>query len=94
MLGAEEAFQYGLVARVVPPEMLVEVAVRIGKEISAKPPVSVQLAKEAVTRAFEGRVDDGIEFERKLFYFLFATRDAHEGMHAFLDKRQPTYEGT
>ena len=37
--------------------------------------------------------DDGIEFERKLFYFLFATRDAHEGMHAFVDKRQPAYEG-
>jgi enoyl-CoA hydratase len=46
-----------------------------------------------VTRAFEGRVDDGIEFERKLFYLLFATRDSHEGMHAFVDKRQPSYEG-
>ena len=44
-------------------------------------------------RAFEGRVDDGIELERDMFCLLFSTRDAHEGMHAFIDKRQPTFEG-
>jgi len=93
MIGAEEAFQRGLAARVVPPELIVESAVRLGKELAAKPPISVRLAREAVTRAFEGRVDDGIEFERKLFYLLFATHDAHEGMHAFVEKRQPGYEG-
>ena len=93
MLGAEEAFQRGLAARIVPPELIVESAVRLGKELATKPPISVRLAREAVTRAFEGRVDDGIEFERKLFYLLFATQDAHEGMHAFVDKRQPSYEG-
>jgi enoyl-CoA hydratase len=53
----------------------------------------VRLAKEAIRHAFEGRVDDGIELERKLFYMLFASADAHEGMHAFLEKRQPAYEG-
>ena len=93
MLSAEEALRHGLAARVVPPELVVEEAVRLGKELARKPPISVRLAKEAVTRAFEGRVDDGIELERKLFYLLFATRDAHEGMHAFAEKRQPTYEG-
>jgi enoyl-CoA hydratase len=93
MLSAEEALRFGLAARIVPQEIVVDEAVRLGKEISAKAPISVRLAKEAVTRAFEGRVDDGIEFERKLFYMLFATQDAHEGMHAFVDKRQPTYEG-
>jgi enoyl-CoA hydratase len=93
MLGAEEACQRGLVARVVPSELIVEEAIRLGKELAARPPISVRLAKEAITRAFEGRVDDGIDFERKAFYLLFATQDAHEGMHAFIDKRQPTYEG-
>jgi enoyl-CoA hydratase len=93
MLTAEEALQRGLAARVVPSELIVEEAVRLGKELARKPPISVRLAKEAVTRAFEGRVDDGIEFERKLFYLLFATRDSHEGMHAFVEKRQPSYEG-
>jgi enoyl-CoA hydratase len=93
MLGAEEAFQRGLAARVVPQELVVDEAIRLGKELSAKAPISVRLAKEAIAKAFEGRVDDGIEFERKLFYLLFATQDSHEGMHAFVDKRQPKYEG-
>ena len=93
MLSAEDAFRYGLAARVVPAELVVEEAVRLGKELAAKPPISVRLAKEAVTRSFEGRVDDGIELERKQFYLLFATQDAHEGMHAFVEKRQPQYEG-
>ena len=73
--------------------LIVEQAVRLGKEVAQRAPISVRLAKEAITRAFEGRVDDGIEFERKAFYLLFATSDAHEGMHAFVDKRQPSYEG-
>jgi enoyl-CoA hydratase len=93
MLGAEEALQRGLVSRVVPQEVVVEEAVRLGKEIASRPPISVRLAKQAVTHAFEARVDDGIQLERQLFYLLFATEDAHEGMHAFADKRQPTYEG-
>jgi enoyl-CoA hydratase len=93
MLGAEEAFQRGLVARVVPRELVLDEAVTLGKELALRPPISVRMAKEAVTRAFEGRVDDGIEFERKAFYLLFATQDAHEGMQAFIDKRQPSYEG-
>jgi enoyl-CoA hydratase len=93
MLSAEDALRHGLAARIVPPEIIVDEAVKLGKEIAQKPPISVRLAKLAMTRAFEGRVDDGIELERKLFYLLFATQDAHEGMHAFVDKRQPTYEG-
>jgi enoyl-CoA hydratase len=92
-LTAEEALQRGLVARVVPQELIVESAVALGKELAQRPPISLRMAKEAITRAFEGRVDDGIDFERKIFYLLFATQDSHEGMHAFIDKRQPSYEG-
>ena len=93
MLSAEEALQHGLVARVVPRELVVEEAIRLARLIAEKPPIAVRLAKQAVTRAFEGRVDDGIELERQLFYVLFATEDAHEGMRAFADKRQPTFKG-
>jgi enoyl-CoA hydratase len=93
MLTAEEAFQRGLVSRVVPHELLLDEAIRLARDIASKPPISVRLAKESVTRAFEGRVDDGIEYERKLFYLLFATQDAQEGMHAFVDKRSPSYKG-
>jgi enoyl-CoA hydratase len=92
-ISAEEALRRGLASRIVPPELVVQEAIKLGREIAGKAPISVSLAKQAVTRAFEGRVDDGIEFERKLFYLLFATRDSHEGMHAFVDKRQPSYEG-
>jgi enoyl-CoA hydratase len=93
MLTAEEAFHHGLAARVVAPELILDEAVGLAKELARRPPISVRLAKESVVRAFEGRVDDGIDFERKAFYLLFATRDAHEGMHAFVDKREPSYEG-
>jgi len=93
MLGAEEAFQRGLVARIVPRELIVEEAVRLGKDIASRAPIAVQLAKEAITQAFEGRVDDGIALERKAFYLLFATQDSHEGMRAFIDRRAATYEG-
>jgi enoyl-CoA hydratase len=93
MLGAEEALARGLASRVVPAELIVEEAVRLGRELASKPPISLRLAKAAVTHAFEGRVDDGIALERALFYLLFATADSHEGMHAFVDKRQPQYEG-
>jgi enoyl-CoA hydratase len=93
MIGAEEALQRGLVSRVVPQELILEEAVRLGNEIAQRAPIAVRLAKEAVTRAYEGRVDDGIDFERKAFYLLFATQDAHEGMRAFIDRRQANYEG-
>ncbi|MBI2755298.1 MAG: enoyl-CoA hydratase/isomerase family protein [Chloroflexi bacterium] len=90
---AEEALKLGLVSRIVPAELIVESAVALGKELAQKPPISLRFAKEAVQRSFEGRVDDGIAFERKLFYMLFATEDAHEGMRAFIEKRRPTYAG-
>jgi enoyl-CoA hydratase len=93
MLNAEEALRLGLAARVVPQELVVKEAVRLAREIAAKAPIAVRLAKQAITHAFEGRLDDGIQLERKLFYLLFATQDAHAGMHAFVDKQRPTYEG-
>jgi enoyl-CoA hydratase len=93
LLTADEALAHGLAARVVPQDSLLTEAVELGKRIASKGPVAVRLAKASVTRAFEGRVDDGIEFERDLFFLLFSTHDAHEGMHAFIEKRQPTFEG-
>jgi enoyl-CoA hydratase len=93
MLTAEEALRFGLAARLTPAELVVEEAIRLGQAIAQKAPISVRLAKQAVTHAFEARVDDGIALERKLFYLLFATQDAHEGMHAFTEKRSATYEG-
>ena len=74
--------------RVVPQELIVDEAVELGKEIAETPPISVRLAKEAVTRAFEGRVDDGIDFERKAL--LSAVRDAGRARgHARVRRQAP-----
>jgi len=92
-IDAFEAERRGLANRVVPPELLLEEAKRLGFELAEKPPISVRLAKRAVTKAFESTIEAGIELERLSFYFLFASEDSHEGIQAFIDKRKPEYGG-
>jgi enoyl-CoA hydratase len=92
-MSAREAHAAGLVTRVVPPEIYLDEAVRLAREIAQKAPVAVRLAKEAVLKAFETPLSEGLEYERKLFYMLFATEDQKEGMKAFKEKRPPKYKG-
>ena len=92
-MGAREAEQAGLVARVVPVEAYLDEALKLANEIAARPPVAVRLAKEAVNKAFETSLSDGLDYERRLFYFLFATADQKEGMRAFIEKRQAEWLG-
>ncbi|MCG3141835.1 MAG: putative enoyl-CoA hydratase echA8 [Anaerolineae bacterium] len=92
-LTAHEAEAHGLVARVFPTEVYLEEAKRLAHEIATKAPVAVRFAKEAVNKAYETPLADGLDFERKLFYFLFATQDGHEGMKAFVEKRKPVWQG-
>jgi len=77
----------------VPDEHFFDEALKICNELCEKPPVALQLAKEAVNKAFDSTLTEGIEFEKKLFYMLFATDDQKEGMRAFLEKRQAVYFG-
>src|SRR4051794_16073966 len=79
MLDAWEAQRRGLVARVVPKELIVDAAVALAAEIGTKPRLSARLAKESVTHAAERTVAEGVELERRHFYLLFASDDAHEG---------------
>jgi enoyl-CoA hydratase len=65
----------------------------LAKEIAAKPPVAVRLAKEAVLKAFDTTLEAGLDYERKAFYLLFATDDRTEGISAFLEKRKPVFRG-
>src|SRR5438552_15795264 len=90
---AQRAYELGIVNKVVPAEMTIEVAKRIASECAAKPPLAVRLAKEAVLKAFEAPLTEGLAVERKSFYFLFATVDQKEGMHAFLRKRTGVVRG-
>ena len=93
MLGAAEARDLGLVARVVAKEAWLEEAKRVAREIAAKSPVSVRLAKEAIDQAFESSLSAGIDFERRSFYLARASDDADEGLSAFVEKRRPEFKG-
>jgi enoyl-CoA hydratase len=93
MMDAYEAQRSGLVARVVPTEALMQETFEIAKVISNRAPVAVKLAKEAVNIAFETPLKDGMEYERRNFYLTFSSKDQKEGMKAFLEKREPKYEG-
>ena len=92
-LTAQRAYELGIANKVVPAEMTIGIAKRIARELAAKPPLAVRLAKEAVLKAFEGPLSEGLAVERKSFYFLFATEDQKEGMHAFLEKRKGVFKG-
>jgi enoyl-CoA hydratase len=90
---AQRAHELGVVNRVVPAEVTIEIAKRMARQIAEKPPLAVRMAKEAVLKAFEGSMSEGLASERKSFYFLFATEDQKEGMHAFLEKRKGVFKG-
>jgi enoyl-CoA hydratase len=92
-IGAEEAKTLGLVSRVVPKEAYLSEAMKVAKEIASKSPMAVKLAKMAVNNAFEMGLGPGLNFERELFYMLFASDDQKEGMNAFTQKRKPEFKG-
>jgi enoyl-CoA hydratase len=92
MMDADEAERAGLVARVVPLADLMDEAMKVAETIASMSLPSVLAAKEAVNRAFETSLAEGIRFERRIFHALFATRDQKEGMAAFVEKRPPKFE--
>jgi enoyl-CoA hydratase len=92
MMDAEEAERANLVARVVPLANLMDEAMKLAETIAGMSLPSVLLAKEAVNRAFEVPLAEGIRFERRVFHSLFATEDQKEGMKAFVEKRKPQWK--
>jgi enoyl-CoA hydratase len=91
MMDAVEAERSGLVSRVVPLDKLMEEALGAALMISDFSQMATMAAKESVNRAFEGTLNDGITFERRLFHALFATADQKEGMDAFVNKRKANF---
>ena len=92
MMDAQEAERAGLVSRVVPLDKLMDEALGAALMICGYGQPSVFAAKEAVNRAFESGLSDGVMFERRLFHALFATEDQKEGMDAFVNKRKPAFK--
>jgi len=87
MMDAQEAERAGLVARVVPADTLLAEALAVAGTIASYSLASVLMAKEALVRAYEMPLSEGILFERRMFHALFSTEDQKEGMAAFLEKR-------
>jgi len=92
MMNAEEAERSGLVSRIVPAASLVDDTVAIAATICEYSLPSVMMAKEAVNRAYECTLADGVLFERRMFHSLFATEDQKIGMQAFVDKQKPVFK--
>lgn len=92
-INAEEALKYGLINKVVPVEVYLQEATKLAKEIAAHSPLAVKLVKESVLKSFDSTLSEGLEFERKNFYMLFASNDQKEGMNAFIEKRPADFKG-
>ena len=92
MMDAQEAERAGLVARVVPAAQLLEDALATAATIAGMPKPAAMVNKEAVNRAFESSLAEGLLFERRVFHALFATEDQKEGMAAFSEKRAPAFK--
>jgi enoyl-CoA hydratase len=91
MMDAQEAERAGLVSRVVAADKLLDEALAAAAQIAEFSLPSVMMAKEAVNRAYEAPLSEGVRFERRLFHALFATEDQKEGMAAFIEKRKPAF---
>jgi enoyl-CoA hydratase len=92
-ISARDALAMGLVSRVVPNEVYLSEAKKLGREIAAKSPLAVRMAKELVLKSYESTLAEGIEFERRSFYLMLSSEDGQEGMKAFTEKRKPAYKG-
>jgi enoyl-CoA hydratase len=91
MMDAAEAERAGLVSRIVPAAELLSEAVKIAERVGAMSRPIAMMVKEAVNRAYETTLAEGVRFERRLFHSTFATADRKEGMAAFIDKRKPSF---
>ena len=92
MMDAEEAERCGMVSRIVPKAELREDAIRVAKQIAGFSRPIVMLTKEAVNRAYETTLTEGVRFERRVFHSVFAFEDQKEGMAAFAEKRKPVFK--
>ncbi|MEC5424081.1 enoyl-CoA hydratase-related protein [Virgibacillus sp. C22-A2] len=92
-MSAEEALRCGVINRVVADALVTEEAMRLASQLADQAPISLRLIKEAVNAAGDTTLMEGFKLERKNFYLSFASQDQKEGMHAFKEKRSPSFKG-
>ncbi len=92
-LTAQEAYQFGLVNRVVPVETVLDEALKLAEEIASRAPLAVRAAKKMINQVYEESLSEGLAEEKREFYALFSSEDQKEGMQAFIDKRKPEWKG-
>ena len=93
MIKADEAFRIGLVNKVSSPEALLDDCKGMAKKMTAKGPLAVSLAKQAVHEGFDSSMNAALQLEMSLFGMAFSTEDKNEGVGAFLEKRAPNFSG-
>lgn len=91
LMDAAEAEASGLAARVVPADLLLDEALKTAHKIAAQSGPAVAMVKDAVNRAYETTLAEGLHYERRAFHAMFATADQKEGMAAFSEKRKPAF---
>lgn len=92
-ISTESALKHGVINKIVAPELLMEETMKFARRIAKQPPLSLRLIKDSVNKAVDYSLYEGMQYERKNFYLLFATQDQKEGMNAFIEKRKPDYQG-
>ncbi|KYD10459.1 enoyl-CoA hydratase-related protein [Heyndrickxia sporothermodurans] len=93
MMTASEAEQHGIINKRLPKELVIEETINYAKKLAEKPALSVRFIKEAVYKAVDDSLLEGMQYERKNFSLLFSTEDQKEGMKAFMEKRKPQFKG-
>ncbi|MBB4053562.1 enoyl-CoA hydratase/carnithine racemase [Devosia subaequoris] len=93
IISAQEAFEMGLVSRIVEDDAVLDTALKLAEKIAALPPIAVAQIKEVILAGADAPLLTALALERKAVQILFASRDKAEGMNAFLEKRKPTYTG-
>ncbi len=91
-LTAQEALHYGLVNYVVPVEVYLDKAIEVAQKVASMSQAAARLTKDAVNRAYELSLQEGLNYEKRNFYLLFGTEDRLEGMNAFIEKRKPEWK--
>jgi len=93
LVTAQEAYNMGLVSKVVPDDEVNTQALKLAEQLAAMPPIALKQIKEVIVHGADAPLGAALALERKAVQLLFATEDKQEGMTAFLEKRKPNYQG-